>query len=88
MCEKGLRRSNEITQLQTNYNEDDFRILLYSIYPIRNQTGNIELILFMGQDISEKHTLLQELNEYHTVLSQKYSEISNFQLYIQQLQNE
>ena len=85
---KGVTKVNEVTQLQTNYNEDDFRILLYSIYPIRNQTGNIESILFMGQDISEKHTLLQELNEYHTVLSQKYSEISNFQSYIQQLQNE
>jgi PAS domain S-box-containing protein len=86
---QGVNHINEIIQFKVKRSEDEFKLLMYSIYPIRNQLTNIiESIIIMGQDISEKHTLLQELNEYHTVLSQKYLEISNFRSYIEELQSQ
>ncbi len=78
----------DIIRIQVKNSLEKFRIIYYTLYPIFDKKNRIESILLMGEDVTEKNVLLDELNEYHDILSQKYVELQNFQSLSQQLQSQ
>lgn len=84
-CVNRMPSLNEMLFLKRK--SGDPRLINLSFIPLQSD-GNVESILLIGQDITEKQYLIKQLNDSHNELSQKTTELSSTKDNLQKIQDE